>query len=439
MQKQNAFTDKLVQEEQMLTEVQGQPWFQRVRVYLKFFGPGFLQSAMTLGGGTAGACLLAGSKYGYKLLWVQPLAMILGVIVLAVVGKLTMISGERPYRFFWERLHPALAIFWAVSAMLACIIWHIPQYSLGVSSIKDMFIIWGANQISTGTLWLFGFIILGFSSYLVFNYEKGLKGVRIFEIVMKILVWGIVVVFALVAFVTGIQWGELIKGFTMFYIPFDDPGGITTVIGALGAAVGINMVFLYPYTLLRKRWSKEYQGAAFFDLVGSMAVPFIFASTFMIIATANTVGTEAKSLMDITAVLRDIIGLKLSGLILGIGLLAISFTSITTQMLAAGFVGCEMFNQPTDGKWFKFFALVPAIGIVGSIYALPFWAAVVISSVAVVLMPLSLIGFLILLNSKNFLGENIPQGIKRWTWNIGLSLAILIIAIAGLVRLVNKF
>jgi len=429
----------LDQQREILKNVQGQPWWQRCRAYLGFLGPGFLQSAMTLGGGTASACLLAGSKYGYKLLWVQPIAMLLGTIVLAAVGKQALVSGERPYRAFWERLHPGLAILWGASAMLATIIWHIPQYSLAAKSLQEMLSLFGLGSINP---WFFGGLILALAIYLLFNYDKGLTGVRIYESFMKILVWGIVLVFFIVAVATGIKWDELWRGLTHFYLPLDDPKGMTIVIGALGAAVGINMVFLYPYSLMKKKWDRHFQGAAIFDLISGMAIPFIFASSFMIIATANTIGAqgiEAKSLMSIVSILQGIVGLKLSALILGLGLFAIAFSTITTHMLAAGFIGCEMFNRPNDGKWFRIFGLVPAIGIIGTGYALPFWAAVVASSVAVLLMPLALIGFFILNNRRDYLGNAFPTGFKRWAWNISLFVAILIIATAGIVSFISKF
>ena len=44
--------------------------------------PGWLQGAMTLGGGSAASSLLAGALFGYQLLWVQPLAMLLGIVML---------------------------------------------------------------------------------------------------------------------------------------------------------------------------------------------------------------------------------------------------------------------------------------------------------------------------------------------------------------------
>ena len=117
-----------------------------------------------------------------------------------------------------------------------------------------MFELVGVGSISP---WFFGIVMLILSILLILMYERGAKGIKIYENAMKILVWGIAIIFAIVAFVTGIRWNELAAGFTQFYVPWDDPKGVRIVIGALGAAVGINMVFLYPYSLLKKKWGKR--------------------------------------------------------------------------------------------------------------------------------------------------------------------------------------
>ena len=69
-------------EKEQLIELAGKPFVQRIGGYLKLSGPGYMQSAMTLGGGSIASCVLMGSLLGYQLLWVQPLAIFLGVCVL---------------------------------------------------------------------------------------------------------------------------------------------------------------------------------------------------------------------------------------------------------------------------------------------------------------------------------------------------------------------
>ena len=58
-------------------------------------GPGWLQGAMTLGGGSAITSLSIGAMFGYEYLWVQPVAMLIGCVMLLSVLKLAKI--RRPY------------------------------------------------------------------------------------------------------------------------------------------------------------------------------------------------------------------------------------------------------------------------------------------------------------------------------------------------------
>jgi len=69
--------DSLEQEKQYLRKINANPYFwQRCFSYWKLSGPGWIQSALTLGAGSAGSAIFAGSVFGYKLLWVQPVAYI---------------------------------------------------------------------------------------------------------------------------------------------------------------------------------------------------------------------------------------------------------------------------------------------------------------------------------------------------------------------------
>lgn len=72
--------EALQKERAYLREVDSRPkpW-QRWRGYWAVSGPGWVQSALTLGAGSAGSSIFAGAVFGYKLLWVQPVAMFLGV------------------------------------------------------------------------------------------------------------------------------------------------------------------------------------------------------------------------------------------------------------------------------------------------------------------------------------------------------------------------
>ncbi len=86
--------------------------WRRWRGYWSLSGPGWVQSALTLGAGSAGSSIFAGAVFGYDLLWVQPVAMFLGVVVFSAIGHQLLVTQARPYDVFRKKLHPALAFAW---------------------------------------------------------------------------------------------------------------------------------------------------------------------------------------------------------------------------------------------------------------------------------------------------------------------------------------
>jgi ABC-type dipeptide/oligopeptide/nickel transport system permease subunit len=50
------------------------------------------------------------------------------------------------------------------------------------------------------------------------------------------------------------------------------------MIGAAATAVGINMTFLLPYSMLRKGWDRDFRGLAIFDLSTGLLIPFMLAT-----------------------------------------------------------------------------------------------------------------------------------------------------------------
>jgi hypothetical protein len=59
------------------------------------------------------------------------------------------------------------------------------------------------------------------------------------------------------------------------------------MISAASTAVGINMTFLLPYSMLRKGWDKEFRGLAIFDLSTGLFIPFILATGCVVMASAS--------------------------------------------------------------------------------------------------------------------------------------------------------
>src|SRR5690606_15632502 len=86
----------------------------------------------------------------------------------------------------------------------------------------------------------------------------------------------------------------------------------------------------------------------------------------------------------------------------------------------------------SNSKRAKFwFCLVPAIGVLGVGMKSPWIVAITASSLAAPLMPISVLCFLLLMNNRNYMGEETPTGGKKAMWNLMLTASIVVLSIAG--------
>ena len=467
--------EKLEREKAALVELANQPFGKRVLGYVKRSGPGLLQSAMTLGAGSAAASVVAGASFGYKLLWVQPLAMFLGVMMLAALGNIVLTTGERPYKAFMRELSIILVFLWAFGTIFASVIWHFPQYGLAAGATRNLVVeftgqpmdvrvdkldasgqpIVDPNTGQTVQVTKFtgmgyavsfgiGLLILGINCLVVFNYGSGSAGIKIYEWFLRGIIAMVILMFAIVVLINlpKIQWLEVLKGFTGWYgIPNRDPATITMVLGMLGAAVGINMTFLYPYSLLAKGWGKEHKALARWDLGLSMFLPFTIVTSLIMIGmtvtgiydgsdTVNSAITPIAAAQSLTGVLGD----KLGRLVFCCGLIGMTCTAISTHMVVCGFTMCEMLGLEYTKTRFRLFALTPSIGIFGVIFSLPFWFPIAASALCLTMLPFAYLIFLILNNKRSYIGDAVGKGATRIVWNTILVVALVVASIGAFIQ-----
>ncbi len=428
--------EKLQQEVEALQELETKSFPVRAVGYIKRSGPGLLQSAMTLGAGSAAASVMAGASFGYKLLWVQPVAMFLGVCMLAALGNITLSTGERAYRGFGRELSYTLAFLWAFGTIAASMIWHIPQYGLAAASARDLADLFGATVSTTNAAgemsftpigiavsWLVGFLILGINIVVTWNYGKGSKGIKTYEwflrgvIALVIISFGIVVV----ANIGNIQWKELGKGFIGYYgIPEGDDSMIL-VLGMLGAAVGINMTFLYPYSLMAKGWGKAHKTLSRWDLGMSMFLPFVMVTSLMIVAMSvagvydptNEGVRTGMSPLNASAALTTVMGANLGRIIFDLGFIGMTMGAISVHMVVCGFTVCEMFGLEYTTTRYRLFTLVPAFGVFGVVLPMAMWMPIFASAICFVLLPIAYLMFFVLNNNRGYIGDAVGGAFKE--------------------------
>ncbi len=407
-----------------LRSLAARPFGARMRGYLRMLGPGYLQSAMTLGGGTVSSALFAGAIFGVDLLWVAPVGMALGLVMLAAIAWQTLSTGVRPWPAMRAHAGPFFAWAWAIGALLSSIIWQFAQYALASAVLVDLADLAGFGGIPPLAAGVFVLVWAVFVSGL---YGRSPAAVRLYERLLRIMVWGIVLCFAWVVVRTGLpEPSALLRGLVPTSLPETRNGiaAATLVLSGLSAAVGVNMVFLYPYTLLAKGWGRDHRELAIVDLVMGMFVPYAIAVSLIVIATANTLHLDPSydgvrlSPVEAAQVLAQAVGPIAGRLVFGLGVLGMAMSSITLQMLTCGFVAVELFGVAVGSRSHRLATWLPVPGVLGCVYwsDIAVWVAVPTNILCGLFLPATYLGFCLLQRSRDYLGDDRPRGPLGGLW-----------------------
>ena len=313
-------TTNVEAERRLIVEARPKGKLAVLGAYTRLSGPGWLQSAITLGGGSLAGSLYLGVLGGTALLWAQPVAMILGVIMLSAIGYVTLSTGERPFQAINRHVNPVLGWGWVIATMMANLVWSLPQFSLGAAALRQNLMpgLLGSEAMSdtAGKLVACGGI-LAICVAVVWFYDSGKKGIRLFEYLLKAMVgvivlcfFGVVIKMSLTG--DGLEWGRILGGFIPDLQMLTQPAEAfqpviaqvapafqefwtsmivgqqrDVMITVTATAVGINMTFLLPYSMLKRGWDKDFRGLAIFDLSTGLFVPFILATSCVVIASAS--------------------------------------------------------------------------------------------------------------------------------------------------------
>tara|TARA_B110000003_G_scaffold275868_1_gene319842 strand:- start:1165 stop:2898 length:1734 start_codon:yes stop_codon:yes gene_type:complete len=308
------------QEKKFLQEAEAKGLYSCLAAYTKLSGPGWLQSAITLGGGSLASSLFLGVLAGYSLLWLQPIAIILGIIMLSAISHVTLSTGQSPFVSINNEINPVLGWGWAIATIMANIVWCLPQFTLGTAAVTQNLI---PAMNNTGGKVFVVLTLLIIAGIVIWAYDRGNKGVKIFDLILKIMVGLVVISFFGVVVKMGtagnLAWGEIAQGFIPdlsllnqpdeVYISFLNKTGDfrafwedkivnmqrDVMIAAAATAVGINMTFFMPFVLLNRKWGREHRGLAKFDLWTALLIPYVVATSCVVIAAGSQFNGKPES------------------------------------------------------------------------------------------------------------------------------------------------
>ena len=368
-------------------------------------------------------CTIAGSQFGFALLWALLLSILITIFLQTTAIRIGIISQKSLSNAivsqFDSKLIRIVSIILILSAILVGnIAYEAGNISGGVLGLESVF---GTIKFSNGVnaysllIGVFAFIIL-----LIGNN-------RILERILMILVLFMSFAF----FLTAIKIGFDIKSFLsgMFLPKFPD-NSLLIIMGLIGTTVVPYNLFLHV-SLAKEKWKSpdKLKEARIDTLIAVIVGGFI---SMCIIISSTSIGLDnLNSAIDLAKGIEPVFG-SFSKHLISFGLFAAGLTSAITAPLAAAYVTCGCLNWNTDLKSFNFriiWFVVLFIGVVCSSLNISSIEIIKFAQVANgILLPTVTFFLILIANSKKVLGNYA----NSWKNNLILLFVFLITLILGI-------
>jgi hypothetical protein len=220
------------------------------------------------------------------------------------------------------------------------------------------------------------------------------------------------------------------------YIPHSlptDAAGVTTIMAALGTAVGINMTFVYGYTLLQRGWGREHRELARYDIIMGLVIPYVLVTGLISIAAAGAfygsgLTIEGKISPTEAGHMFTAAGMgPLTGrLVFAFGILGMAVGSLVMHMLCCGAAASAMFGWKLNSRNYRLALLLPTPAVLGVFLWSSMGSYVVLPTSAIcgLLLPVAYLGWFVLNNRRDYLGKDCPAGNKAMLYNGAMLLCI---------------
>lgn len=398
----------------------------------KVVGPGLVVAATGVGAADMVATLVAGSKYGYGLLWAVILGVVLKIVLVEGAGRFTLATGKTIFEG-WRSLGKWTTWYFGPYIMIWGFVYGATAMSSAALPLAALF------PAVPLTVWavimgLLGFVMVWFGRY------------SFFEKITAVLVGLMFVTVVGLAIIAAPNIPEMVTGL----VPMIPDGGILYTLALAGGVGGTITLAAYGYWLREKgwytpKWMKvmRIDNSMAYVLTGIFVIAMLIVGAEVVRAAGISLSADDSGLLELTTVLREKYG-DVVGIGFLVGFWAASFSSIIgvwngVSLMFADFWGNmrgkESGHPDTriGGKYFKFYVLwltfppmlllllgkpiglILAYGVLGSLF-----------------MPFLAITLLGLLNGKRIS----TQWANKLPTNIALGVCALLFGILGVQQLV---
>ncbi len=369
---------------------------------LKNIGPGAMVAAAFIGPGTATTATIAGSSYGFTLLWAILFSILATFLLQEMSSRLGVVGGMGVGEAIRKKVnHPILKYFSTFLVIGAIVIGNAVYEAGNITGAVLGFDVFTENLSDLPFNPLI--FVIGIAAFLLLYSGKYKLIER--SLVVMVSVMGSVFLFSAVMLKPDISL--ILKG---MFIPTLPKGSLIMVIGLIGTTVVPYNLFLHA-SAVKERWSgPEHISDSRWDtaisvMIGGLITMAILISSSVAFAGQNKVVSKGS---DLAEQLYPILG-EWSVFFIAFGFLAAGLSSSVTAPLAAAFATSEILGWKHDleGKkfrWVWFFVLFN--GLIFSTLGFNPTSVILFAQVANgMILPIIALFLLWIVNDKNIMGE----------------------------------
>ncbi|KOG80891.1 MULTISPECIES: Nramp family divalent metal transporter [Streptomyces] len=316
----------------------GEPASRPRKSSWKYIGPGIVVAATGVGAGDLVATLIAGSKFGYTLMWAAVIGCVVKISLAEAAGRWHLATGRTLFDG-WRSLGPWTTVYFAVYVVVWGFIYGATAMSSSALPIVALFPDGPGLKFWAVVTGLIGLVFVWFNRYAVF------------EKVMTVLIGIMFVVVVYVALRVVPDVGASFAGL----LPVLPDGSLLYTLGLIGGVGGTITMAAYGYWVNAKGWGDSswmkvmrLDNRVAYITTGIFVVAMLIVGAELLHASQIALTSGDRGLVDLGKVLEDRFGAGTAKLFL-VGFFATSFSSLIgvwhgVSLMFADFV--ERFRAP---------------------------------------------------------------------------------------------
>jgi manganese transport protein len=337
-------------------------WWRRL---LAFSGPALLVSVGYMDPGNWGSDIVAGSKYGYRLLWVLVASNLMALLLQSLATRLGVVTGQD--------LAQACRQSYPRRTVLG--LWLLCEVAIAATDLAEVIGTIIALKLLFNLPYLWGLAVAAGDTFLLLALQR--RGVRLLELVTLVLVALIAGSFVVEITLARPDPALVVRGLLPTLEPGQVGASLYVAISMLGATVMPHNLYLhsalvqtraFPQTPEGKRLACRYN---FFDSLVALNGAFFVNAAILLLSAATffyRLGQPVETLQDAYKLLEQTWGTALASVLFAVALLASGQSSTLTGTLA-GQVVMEGFVHLRLRPWVRRLvtrsvALLPALLVI---------------------------------------------------------------------------